>query len=81
MPITLYIPPAVAREVGEYAEAMGTTLSGMVYEYLVNTARELKKEKETSPFCKYCGILEEGEAERIRREIAPLRTIDEEMWK
>ena len=82
MPLTLTVPPAVARDAQTYATRRGTTMAALVLEYLARMASaERRAHKSGNPVLKFCGVLSEDEADRISEAVAEQRTIDEDLWK
>lgn len=82
MPLTLTVPPAIARDAQTYAMRRGTTMAALVLEYLARMASaERRAHKSGNPVLKFCGVLSEDEADRISEAVAEQRTIDEDMWK
>ena len=82
MPLTLTVPPAIARDAQTYATRRGTTMAALVLEYLAKMASaERQVHKSGNPVLKFCGVLSKDEADRISEAVAEQRTIDEELWK
>jgi len=82
MPLTLTVPPAIARDVQTYASRRGTTMAALELEYLARTASaERRAHKAGNPGLKFCGVLSKDEADRMSAVVAGQRTIDEDMWK
>ena len=76
MPLTLTVPPAVARDVQTYAMGRGTTMAALVLEYLSKMAlAERQTRKSENPVLKFCGVLSKGEADRMSAAVAEQRTI------
>ena len=82
MPLTLTIPPSVARDVRTYVSRKGMTIDAFVLEYLTRTALlERRTQKRKNPILKFCGVLAKGSADKMLSAVAEQRTIDEDMWK
>ncbi|MBQ2629991.1 MAG: hypothetical protein IJG13_09970 [Kiritimatiellae bacterium] len=82
MPLTLTIPPAVARDVKAYASRRGMTIDAFVLEYLTRTASiERRTQKRKNPVLKFCGVLTKGSADKMLSVVAEQRTIDEDLWE
>ena len=82
MPLTLAIPPSVARDVKTYVSRKGMTIDAFVLEYLTRTASiERRIQKRKNPVLKFCGVLAKGSADEMLSAVAEQRTIDEGLWK
>ena len=82
MPLTLTVPPSVARDVQTYASQRGTTIDALVLEYLTRTASIVRRaHRRENPVFRFCGVLPKGTADKIRSAVSEQRTIDEDLWK
>ncbi len=82
MPLTLTIPPSVARDVKTYVSRKGMTIDAFVLEFLARTASiERRTQKRKNPVLKFCGVLAKGSADKMLSAVAEQRAIDEDLWK